>query len=320
MVEHIPTASAKDTVATVMTHLAQHAKQYASVSYVYVLSPGRQLEGVVSIKELFTHSPQTLIATVMNPQPIVADAAMTAEALALLAINHRLKAVPVVEVATGRLLGVVTSDVVHDILHYGRIHDALRAVGAEPFDEPRVSLVAGTPLLHIRKRLPWLLFGLLGGLAAAMIVRLFEAELAAEVLIVAFIPLVVYLADAVGSQTEIIFVRAIALEPALAKPVRFAKYFYRELVVTTALALILGVLVAGITVWWFAAPQLAILMLSAIVSTLLLSMVVALCIPYLAVRMSYDPALTSGPVATVIRDVLTLVVYFIIVAIYLGMS
>jgi magnesium transporter len=49
----------------------------------------------------------------------------------------------------------------------------------------------------------------------------------------------------------------------------------------------------------------------------MLSMVVALVIPFLATKLKYDPALTSGPVATVIRDVLTLLVYFWIVGLFL---
>jgi magnesium transporter len=241
---------------------------------------------------------------------------MPAEQVALTAINHNLKAVPVVDLSTGRLLGVVTPDKIRDILHYGRISDALAHAGTTNFEDPQNSLLSGTPLLHIRKRLPWLILGLLGGLLAASIVQGFEDALAAHVLIVAFIPLVVYLADAVGSQTEIIFVRAIALDPELSKFARFRRYFMREVIVSGTLATILGILVGGITSWWFGAPELVSLLFTAILATLMLAMVVALVIPFLATKLKYDPALTSGPVATVIRDVMTLWVYFLIVSLF----
>jgi magnesium transporter len=76
-------------------------------------------------------------------------------------------------------------------------------------------------------------------------------------------------------------------------------------------------MVGGITSWWFGAAELVPLLFTAIVATLMLAMVVALVIPFLATKLKYDPALTSGPVATVIRDVMTLVVYFFIVALFL---
>jgi len=317
MVENVPTASPKMTVGELQTQLTLHAKQYASVAYVYLVSHDRVLEGVVSIKEILTYSAPTLLAVVAKKTSVYAAGTDTAEAVALLAIDHNLKAVPVVDATTRRLLGVVTPDIIMDILHHGRTRDALRRAGTENFDDAKESLLSGTPLLHIRKRLPWLLLGLFGGLIAAMIVRHFEAELATELLIVAFIPLVVYLADAVGSQTEIIFVRAIALDPQLGEFSRFRGYFAREMVVSFVLASILGCLMVGLTSWWFMAPELSGMLFVAILVTLLFSTVVALIIPYIAVRLRYDPALTSGPVATVIRDVLTLVLYFVVVGIHL---
>lgn len=316
MVENVPVISPKATIGEIVDLLSRHAGSYSSIAYVYLVDGNRVLTGVVSIKEVFLHSHHTIVAAAAKATLVSVPATMLAEQVALTAINHNLKAVPVIEEKSGRLLGVITPDIIRDILHYGRIHDVLAHAG-QSFDDPKESLLSGTPLLHIRKRLPWLLLGLAGGLLAASIVQRFESALAVHVLIVAFIPLVVYLADAVGSQTEIIFVRAIALDPELGQFARFKSYFAREIIVTGTLSLVLGVLVGGITSWWFGAPELAMLLFAAIVSTLMLAMMVTLVIPYLATRLRYDPALTSGPVATVVRDVVTLLVYFLIVAVFL---
>jgi magnesium transporter len=317
MVENVPVVSPKATIGEVINLLSRHAGDYSSVAYVYLVDSSRVLTGVVSIKEIFIHSHHTIVAAAAKATLVSVPATLSAEDVALTAINHNLKAVPVVDEKSGRLLGVITPDIIRDILHYGRIHDMLVQAGTQNFDDPKESLLSGTPLLHIRKRLPWLLLGLAGGLLAASIVQKFEAALAVHVLIVAFIPLVVYLADAVGSQTEIIFVRAIALDPELRQFKRFKSYFARELIVTGTLSAVLGVLVGGITSWWFGAPELAMILFAAIVSTLMLAMVVALVIPFIATKLRYDPALTSGPVATVVRDVVTLLVYFLIVAVCL---
>ncbi len=59
-------------------------------------------------------------------------------------------------------------------------------------------------------RLPWLLVGLLGAMAATALVGGFERQLEANVLLAFFIPAVVYMADAVGTQTEAVLIRALS--------------------------------------------------------------------------------------------------------------
>lgn len=313
MVENVPVVAPKATVGEVINLLSKHANTYASVAYVYLVDAKRVLVGVVSIKEIFVHSHHTMSAAIAKSALHSVSGTTPAEEVALKAIDFNLKAVPVVDEKTGRLLGVVTPDIIRDILHYGRIHDTLATGGVHAFENPRESLLSGTSWLHIRKRMPWLLLGLAGGLLGASIVQMFESSLNGHLLVVAFIPLVVYLADAVGSQTEIIFVRALALDPTLKQSARFRKYFVREITVTGTLSVVLGFLMSLVTIFWFEAPQLVSVLFVSVVSTLLLAMMVALIIPYLATKLDYDPALTSGPVATVIRDVLTLVVYFLVV-------
>ncbi len=60
-------------------------------------------------------------------------------------------------------------------------------------------------------RLPWLGLGLLGAMASAVIVGAFEEEIREEVLLAFFLPAVVYMADAVGTQTETVVIRGMAL-------------------------------------------------------------------------------------------------------------
>ena len=60
-------------------------------------------------------------------------------------------------------------------------------------------------------RLPWLALGLAGAMLSAAIVASFEEQLRAEVLLAFFVPAVVYMADAVGTQTETVVVRGMSL-------------------------------------------------------------------------------------------------------------
>jgi len=74
----------------------------------------------------------------------------------------------------------------------------------------------------IEHRIPWLLFGLLGGLLATIVVSKYEAILSADVRLAFFIPIIVYLSDAVGTQTETIYVRALS-----EKKINFVKYIFK---------------------------------------------------------------------------------------------
>jgi magnesium transporter len=65
--------------------------------------------------------------------------------------------------------------------------------------------------LRLWHKLPWLLLGLAGAMVAAAIVGSFEEQLQEEVLLALFVPGVVYMADAVGTQTEAVIIRGIAV-------------------------------------------------------------------------------------------------------------
>ena len=60
-------------------------------------------------------------------------------------------------------------------------------------------------------RLPWLALGLLGAMASAAVVGAFEEQLRDQVLLAFFVPAVVYMADAVGTQTEAVVIRGMSV-------------------------------------------------------------------------------------------------------------
>jgi Divalent cation transporter len=60
-------------------------------------------------------------------------------------------------------------------------------------------------------RLPWLLLGLVGAMTSALLVGAFEEQLDKKVLLAFFVPAVVYMADAVGTQTETVLIRGLSV-------------------------------------------------------------------------------------------------------------
>jgi magnesium transporter len=141
-------------------------------------------------------------------------------------------------------------------------------------------------------------------MGSAVIVGWFEEELREEVLLAIFIPAVVYMADAVGTQTETLVIRGLAA----GIPIR--EVFLREL----ATGLITGALIGAaffpfaLVVWDDAAIAASVAIALAISCSI--ATLVAMGLPYALSRLGRDPAYGSGPLATVIQDLLSVIVYF----------
>ena len=153
-------------------------------------------------------------------------------------------------------------------------------------------------------RLPWLLVGLAGAVMAARLVGAFEAQLERNVLLAFFVPGIVYMADAVGTQTEALVIRGMSVG------VRVGGILRRELVTGLLVGVLLGAafLPVGMLLWHQLDVALAVAL--ALMAACSIATVIAMLLPWLLRRLGRDPAFGSGPLATVIQDLLSLVIYF----------
>jgi magnesium transporter len=161
-------------------------------------------------------------------------------------------------------------------------------------------------------RLPWLIVGLLGGLVATMIVSHFEAVLKDNLALAFFLPVIVYMSDAVGTQTETIYVRNLATGR-----VSLAKYFVKELVLGLVLGTFFGVLVALFATLMLGSTATGFTIGLAMAATVATAPVVALVVPALLQKERIDPALGAGPFSTILQDLLSVLIYFLIASILL---
>ncbi|KAA0205616.1 magnesium transporter [Candidatus Uhrbacteria bacterium] len=303
----IPTAKADETIGHVEARLIGESKSLETINYVYVIKDDGTLTGVFSIKELFRQPKSAHVKDVMK-QDVVTVYPKTKQArVAQLAIKHSIKAVPVVD-KQHHLLGVVPSDAIFHILQEEHTADFLRMAGVQTLHADGMELSTIPIASLFWRRFPWLIVGLLGGMGAAFVVEYFERASVADILIVAFIPAVVYIADAVGSQTQTIFIRALALEEKL----DLQRYAWREARVGFLLASALGLTAGGLVFLRWQTGAIGLVIATSFFVTILIAMTIALFLPWLFRRLKWDPAIASGPFATVIRDITTLVLYFMI--------
>lgn len=139
------------------------------------------------------------------------------------------------------------------VLLAGHDEDMVRSGGFLKSASPaQLTTVESVPR-RLWHRLPWLVFGLVGALLAAGVVGSFEEVLSDHVLIAFFVPGVVYLADAIGTQTEVLVIRG------LSPGVGMRQVAGREIITGILLGLVLGAVSLFLvgTLWqnWLAAHR-----------------------------------------------------------------
>lgn len=158
-------------------------------------------------------------------------------------------------------------------------------------------------LARLWHRLPWLVVGLAGALAAAFIVGSFEDRLQANVTLAFFIPGIVYMADAVGTQTETLLIRGLSVG------VRIRDVVRQEIITGLLVGLAIAAIFLPVALWqWgYDVASTAALALLAACS---MATLVAMALPWLLNKIGKDPAFGSGPLATVVQDLCSILIYF----------
>ena len=125
-------------------------------------------------------------------------------------------------------------------------------------------------------------------------------------MLASFIPVMIYLSDAIGTQSQTLIVRIIALEPTFS----VKRYLARELKVGGILGIIFALLLfAAASVGWGVSQAGAIIGLSILIS-IVFQAVISTYLSILLAKSNVDPAVTSGPLTTIISDITTLTMYF----------
>lgn len=157
-------------------------------------------------------------------------------------------------------------------------------------------------LLH---RIPWLVIGLFGGIFAARIVNAFGSVLSEHFVLAAFIPLIVYMSDAVGTQMESFVIRDFAIHPRL----NFIRYLLKQLVVVFIIGLLLGVVLFVYATFSHYGFRTSLALSLSLFFATISSVFTGLVLPLIFRRSKTDPANASGPIATVVQDILSVTIY-----------
>lgn len=153
-----------------------------------------------------------------------------------------------------------------------------------------------------------MLIGLVLSLGIAQVIKGFEDTLQANLILASFIPLVVYMSDAVGTQMEAIIIRSLKAK----KSFNFMKFLKNQIVIVMVVGLSIGVIATAIIGVLNHSITLGIVVGLSLVCGIFSSLLTGTLMPYLFWKLHDDPAEASGPIATVLQDLFSVVIFFLI--------
>jgi len=302
LARRVPTTSPDVHVGDVRVMLS--GRHWDAVELVCLVGEHQELLGVAPIGRVLEAEADAPIGSLALAATPSVGLHTDQEHVASLAIRHGLSAVPVLD-DERRLVGVVPAQALLEVLRHEHVEDLHRLAGIRHGQAwARAALEAG-PLRRVWDRLPWLLVGLAGSVLAALLMERFQGVLQARVAVAFFVPGLVYLADAIGTQTEAIAVRGLSLSHE-----HPGRLMLGELRTGLLLGVGLGAL-SAVGAWlWLGDARLALAVGLALLAASSVAATIGFVFPWLLERTGRDPAYGSGPIATVIQDVLSLAIYF----------
>ena len=293
------------TVNDAIERIRQKGVDSETINICYVVTRQKILVGTVALRYLLIMNPDDTIGDIMNTNVISINTMTDQEEAARMFQKYGFTAMPVVDNET-RMVGIITIDDVVDILEEEATEDIEKMAAIMPSDKPypKVGIFE-----TYKNRMPWLLLLMISATFTGAIITGFQEALAAYVVLTAYIPMLMDTGGNAGSQASVSIIRGLSL-----KEIEFDDIFkiiWKELRVAflCGLTLASASFVKLLLLDKLSVPVAAVVCLTLLI-VVLIAKLVGCCLPMLASKAGFDPAVMASPMITTIVDALSLLVYF----------
>ena len=169
---------------------------------------------------------------------------------------------------------------------------------------------------HAAARLPWLVFLLFAALLCGLLVTFYEKTFLKLPLLVAFIPMIMAIAGAGGSQVSTVVIRSMAMEEITAR--QYLRAFAKEFWVSAICGVVLGAINFVYILARYGDSLLGLVLWLGLVATVIFAKILGMALPILARKVKIDPALVASPLVTIIADIFGIFAFFTIAQVMLG--
>ena len=201
-----------------------------------------------------------------------------------------------------------------DILEEENTEDMEKMAAIVPSDKPYMKTGVWETF---QKRFPWLLLLMVTSVFTQAIITSFETALAVCAVLNAFIPMLMGTGGNAGGQASVTVIRGLSLGEIVYRDV--PSIIWKETRVAVLCGFCLAVANFGkLMLFDGVGLSVALVVSLSLVAVVLLAMLVGCVLPIIAKKLGLDPAVMASPFITTIVDALSLIVYFQMAAIFLG--
>lgn len=302
------------TVEEAIARIRKIGMDSETINICYVLDAKRKLVGTVALRYLLISPGDAVISDIMHENVIYINTLMDQEEVARQFQKYDFTAMPVVD-NEKRLVGIITVDDIVDILQEEATEDMEKMAALVPSDKPYMRTSVWETY---KKRIPWLLLLMVSATFTGSIITSFEDALSVYVALTAFIPMLMDTGGNAGGQASVTIIRGLSLGEIGYGDV--PKIVWKEL--RTA-ALCGGTLAAAnfakLMLFDRVGLAVALVVCLTLVAAVVMAMLVGCLLPMAAKKLGFDPAVMASPFITTIVDALSLLVYFQVAGMVLGL-
>ncbi len=296
-------------VPTCVRKMRSQAQEVTRVHSIYVVDQKNHLIGRLSLKDLLVASAKDKIANIYIPKVDSVHFNDKGEDVARLMQKYDLEAIPVVD-DDNVLIGRITIDDIVDLIKEEAEKDYQMAAGITEDIDADDSILDKT-----KARLPWLILGLVGGLAAASIMGGFEEALTQFPELFFFTPLIAAMAGNVGVQSSAIIVQGLANDN-----IRGSMFnrMFKEIGLSIVNGVILAILIFVFGFFFNYSINISITLSISLIIVIILASLIGTFVPLILDKNGIDPAVATGPFITTSNDIFGIFIFFYIAKVILG--
>ena len=303
------------TVETALEKIRKIGLDKETIYCCYVLTVDRKIIGFIDLKRLVISGQHEKIRDIMETNVIAVTTDTDKEEVAKMFDKYNFLAIPVVD-KEERLVGIVTIDDAIDVLQEEMEEDFEKMAAVTPSEDTYFKTGV---FKHAKNRIVWLIFLMLASIITGNVLSMYENAFAAVPVLVAFVPLLMGTGGNCGAQASTLVIRGLSQDEIKMKD--FLKVWWKEIRVAVVVGITLALINAVRIFIQYGAGQmeLALVVGLTLVLVAMLAKSLGCILPMLAKKLKLDPAIMASPLITTIVDTCSVLVYFNLAVIILGL-
>ena len=301
------------TVAEALAYIKKEGMDSETVYTCYIKDEGRTLLGIVSLRTLVVADDHIQVGDLMHEDIIVVNVLDDQEDVSDAFKKYGFLAIPVVD-NEHRLVGIITVDDILDVIDEETTEDFQKMAGMAVSTEEYLDMSVWK---HVKNRLPWLFVLMCSYVITGGIISSFEDVLSKVIVLVTYLPMLMGTGGNSGSQSATLVIRGMALGDVDTGDA--LKVLWKELRVSFLIGIVLSALNFARIYWMDGeGAMVALTVCGAMLFIVMAAKTIGSMLPMGAKKVGIDPALMASPMIASITDMVSVVSYFALASLILG--